>query len=306
MKTKPKLERRRLADLLDYPLQGVYAGTTTKQDDEDLKVNIDEEGLRDPIEILPANEAGLPPDTILDGHRRRDALVACGETVVPVLVRYDLANADRPTIDRLFLDANSVRRQLDPIAKAYIAAKQMEIEHNRPLGELLEGGWETDELRERVGNLLGISGRHLSRLLNIVCAPLEVQAAVRQKKLSIVLAEKVAGLSESAQDEIADRIRAGDTPKGVVESFVRSAAGKPRDVETSLRRYLKALTTTLEHLPGAVKEIRFAPKPDEMAVLKRASELNTALAKQLQANERRNAGQLDRAVKVISDELAAE
>ena len=51
---------------------------------------------------------------------------------------------------------------------------------------------------------------------------------------------------------------------------------------------------------------RFVPKPEELVVLKVASELNTALQKQLRENECRNAGQTDRAVKAIGDELAAE
>jgi hypothetical protein len=91
--------------------------------------------------------------------------------------------------------------------------------------------------------------------------------------------------------------------KGVVESFVRSAAGKPRDVETSLRRYLKALTTTLEHLPGEIKEIRFSPTKELLAVLESASDLNTSLLKKLRANEQRNEGKRGRALTAIRDEL---
>lgn len=303
MNRKPKLERRRLADLVDHPHQPAYAGTTTEQEDEDLKFSISEDKLRDPIEIIPENQASLPANTIFDGHRRKIALLALGEKTVAVLVRYDLANADRPTIDRLFLDANSVRRQLDSIAKAYIAAKQMEIEHNRPLGELLEGGWEADELRDRVGKLLGLSGRHLSRLLNVIRTPIEVQAAVRQKKLSIVLAEKVAALSQSQQGEIAERIRAGEDAKVVVESVVGTVTAKPKNVETAYVRYLRALEKSVEHLRDGLHEIKFAPKPEELAVLDSASELNTALAKQLRTNEQRNEGKRGRALTAIRDEL---
>ena len=304
MKTKTKLERRRLADLIDHPHQPAYAGTTTKQDDEDLKRSISEDKLRDAIEIIPENQAGLPANSIFDGHRRKVALLALGKKSAPVLVRYDLATADRATIDRLFLEANTVRRQLDPLAKAYIAAKQMEIEHSRPLADLLDGGWETDELRDRIGKMLGISGRHLSRLLNVIRTPIEVQAAVRQKKLSIVLAEKVAGLSQLEQHEIAVRISAGDAPKSAVESVVGTAAGKPKCVETSFRRYLEALSKSVEHLGDGLEQIRFSPEPGEITVLERASWLNEALVKRLRTNERRNAGTRNHALKAISEELA--
>ena len=294
-----KRESRCPADLVDYPLQAVFAGTTSEQDDKDLNVSIGNDGLKDPIEILPANEAGLPSDTILDGHRRRDALVASGESTVPVLVRYDLATTDRATIDRLFLEVNTMRRQLDPLAKAFIAAKQMEIEHSRPLADLLEGGWEADELRDRIGKMLGISGRHLSRLLRVIRTPIEVQAAVRCKQLSIVSAEKVAGLPKSVQDEIAGRIRTGNNPKTIVESVVGTAAGEPRCVETSFRRYLKALSKSVEHLGDGLQEIKFSPKPEELVALESACELNTRLIDRLRRNEQRNAVKQERSLKQL-------
>lgn len=139
MSAKPRQERRSLLDLVDYPLQAAFSGTTSRQDDEDLRSSIERDGLQSRIEILPQNGAGLPADLILDGHRRKSALLALGKESASVSVRYDLATADRDTIDRMFLEANSVRRQLDPLAKAYIAARQMEIEHSRPLADLLDG-----------------------------------------------------------------------------------------------------------------------------------------------------------------------
>jgi hypothetical protein len=96
----------------------------------------------------------------------------------------------------------------------------------------------------------------------------------------------------------------GDVPKSVVESAVGTAAGKPKCVETSFRRYLTALSKSVEHLGDGLKQIRFSPEPDEIAVLERASRLNEALVKRLRTNERRNAGKLNLALKAISDEVA--
>ena len=299
MSTKQKHEGRSLSDLVDFPLQAALSGTTSKQDDEDLHASVERDGLQRPIEVLPKNRAGLPVDSIFDGHRRKLALVALGKRQTIVCVRYDLATADRATIDRMFLEANSVRRQLDPLAKAFIAAKQMEIEHSRPLGDLLEGGWEADELRDRIGKMLGISGRHLSRLLRVIRTPIEVQAAVRCKQLSIVSAEKVAGLPKSVQDEIAGRIRTGNNPKTIVESVVGTAAGEPRCVETSFRRYLKALSKSVEHLGDGLQEIKFSPKPEELVALESACELNTRLIDRLRRNEQRNAVKQERSLKQL-------
>ena len=67
---------------------------------------------------------------------------------------------------------------------------------------------------------------------------------------------------------------------------------------------MKVSVGKLEHLGDELKQIRFSPEPDEIAVLERASRLNEALVKRLQANERRNAEKRDRALKAISDEVA--
>ncbi len=56
---------------------------------EDIRKN----GLREKIQILPKNKAGLPADTILDGHERSRALQKLGQTDTDVVVRYDLADA---------------------------------------------------------------------------------------------------------------------------------------------------------------------------------------------------------------------
>ena len=176
---QPRLGRRPLAFLVEYPLQQALAGTTTEEDDEKLRLSVEEVGVKEPLDIIPTNGAGLPKNTILDGHRRRAALGQLGEETAPVRIRYDLASADRATLDKLFLEANSIRRQLDPVARAYIAVKLIEIERERPLDEIMSIGYEAREVMERVGKLLTISGRHLSRLLRVIQTPIEVQAAVR-------------------------------------------------------------------------------------------------------------------------------
>jgi hypothetical protein len=59
-----------------------------------------------PIEILPKNCAGIPANTILQGHNRRAALLQSGQAETVVLVRHDLADADADTSERHFLDEN--------------------------------------------------------------------------------------------------------------------------------------------------------------------------------------------------------
>lgn len=62
-----------------------------------------------PIQIVPKTRAGLPANTIIDGHQRARAHELVGDTEVPVLVRYDLADAILEQVEREFLAANRHR-----------------------------------------------------------------------------------------------------------------------------------------------------------------------------------------------------
>src|SRR4051794_16886570 len=99
---KPKLEMRTLAELLPYPEQQYYFGDIDPHRLQSLADDIRAQGLRCPIEVLPRNRAGLPANTILCGHQRRRALQLNGESQTRVLVRYDFADADAPTIKEHF------------------------------------------------------------------------------------------------------------------------------------------------------------------------------------------------------------
>jgi ParB-like chromosome segregation protein Spo0J len=298
-RTTPGKEHRRVAELVDHPLQSAYTGTTTEHDDEDLQESIEEHGLKDPIGILPKNKAGLRVNTIMDGHRRRDALVSLGEESTAVIVRYDLATASRETVDQEFLRANMDRRQLDPVARAYIAAKLIAIENKRSLNELMSG-YMAGEVRERVGKLVGIGGRHLSRLLRVIRTPLEVQTSVRRKKLSIVLAEKVADIPDDVQAEIADRIRAGEDAKQVVESFVGKTCRKPTRSVTEFSHYMKSLKNVLECLSDSVDEIGFSATPEELEMLKAGQKLHRELIRRLRKTASGEAKSWNRAVGALT------
>ena len=64
-------EKRNLADLIDHPLQSSYFDALSDHELRALADDIGRNGLKNLIEILPANAAGLPANTIIDGHQRR-------------------------------------------------------------------------------------------------------------------------------------------------------------------------------------------------------------------------------------------
>src|SRR5436305_951492 len=62
-------EIRKLKDLKPFPLQKDFFDDLPDHELEALAAGIERNGLRNPIEILPKNRAGYPPNTILNGHQ---------------------------------------------------------------------------------------------------------------------------------------------------------------------------------------------------------------------------------------------
>jgi hypothetical protein len=97
----------------------------------------------------PKNRAGLPPNTKLDGHRRARLLTELGEEEADVVVRHDLADADRATVDMVFYDFALGRRNSHPIDLARMVIRKYELEKGRPRGGLKRH--DEAEARDRVG-----------------------------------------------------------------------------------------------------------------------------------------------------------
>src|SRR5690242_10108054 len=81
------VERRKIADLVPSPWQSQYYDDLSDFDLKALASDIKQHRLRDPVEILPENGAGLPTNMVLDGCQRLAALRRNGETEVIVRVR---------------------------------------------------------------------------------------------------------------------------------------------------------------------------------------------------------------------------
>ena len=239
---EPRLERRRLAELVSFPRQHEFFGDLPDQDLEELGHAMRRGGVP-PIEVLPKNRAGLPPNTILRGHARREAAERSGLEELEVLVRYDLARASPEAIEREFLADNVHRRHLDPLSKAHAALRIYELDRGRE-GRLTP--FQEAAAREHIAKLFAWSGRTLLRYWTVLRGPKEIQDALREGKLPLVLAARVAGLSEADQAAIVARIIAGEAPKSVVadhlaaEDTRRRNTGEPvaylmNDLERVLR-----------------------------------------------------------------------
>lgn len=251
MTQKPTIETRHLKKLVPFPRQEHFFAPLSVHDLSALADDIKRNGLRQPIEILPDNTAGYPTNTIVRGHERRRALLANKETTADVLVRYDLADADAADIERAFLDDNLHRRQLDQLAKARVALRLFEIERGRSRRRRPD---EEAEARDRVGKVIGMSGRHLARYWRVVKMSVEIQSAVSAGQLSLVLAAKIADLPPAKQEQIARRLKDGESPKAVMDALAKKKT-RPAEKTDPLADFAAALSDALAALSERRDEI---------------------------------------------------
>ena len=282
----PKIERRKLHDLIDFPAQGRVFPECSPEEDQALAENINAHGLRQRIEILPKNRAGYKINTILKGHRRRKALIDLDHDEVTVRVRYDLADADAALIEQEFIDDNLDRRQLSSLGRARAMRRLLEIERGRDPGDLNDR--EEREARDRVGKQLGMCGRNAQRYLNVLRAPLVVQQAFDVGKISLVLAEKVATLPDDVQRMIGNKIQAGGDPKKVVLQYVGKPSTRPKHCGTAVTRTIKALKALNQELEGFDLEgFGAPPQPGHLRILLTANKNCVHLIRAFKKNQER-------------------
>lgn len=154
-----------------------------------------------------------------------------------------------------------------------------EIEQGRDAGELHFG--EHDEARDRVGDVIGMSGRNLARYMRILKAPIEVQRAFETESLTLVAAGRVAGLPPHVQQEIAEQIRDGAPANSVLEKHLGKSSNLPKTLTAALSQYLRAAAEAVARLESKITEITRAPAPEDIDTLRLASQLNKRMICQL-------------------------
>ncbi len=237
-------------------------------------------GQNTPIEVTPDGR-------VIDGHQRLRAAERLGWDEVQVLVRHDLV-ADEFAIERRMIEANLHRRQLDPLDRVRLARRMLEIEQRREPGGLSQ--YAEQDLRDRIGAALGMSGRNVQRYLNILNAPMEVQRAHSEGRLSMKLAEKVARLGEAEREQIAAATRAGGDPAEVVAAHLPESAPAEIDPDREHELFLAAGTRAVAALDGRVEEVRGGMDLDrEIESLKNARTLISSLIAGLKVRKKQRA-----------------
>ena len=224
--TQPERTRLKLSQLKPYPLQPLFYGQTSPEEDKRLLADLRHNGQRDPIIVVPArNKKGHY--IILDGHRRDWAAGVLGWDDVQSIIRWDLADVDDATVEAEFLQYNLNRRHVHKLDQARIVLRLYEIEKGRPRGMLRR--CDEGEARDRVAKVVGMTGRNLQRYFRALLTPVEVQNAVRNHFLPLQDAEQVEGLSKEKQAEIAEviaNVMAADVDRAAKKKAVKAAVSK--------------------------------------------------------------------------------
>lgn len=275
-------EERLLDDLIEHPLQRLYNGGLSKEEFRAFAANV-KKGLREKIQILPANMAGYRANTVLDGHKRMAALMHNGEKKTTVIVRYDLAEADELTVEKVFLEFNSHREHRDVLLQARTVLRLFEIEKKRKRGELRS--CDEGEARDRVGKTIGMSGRNLNRYFRVLKTSIEVQNAFRTGKLSLVVAEKAADLDDKTQRKVAERIRTGEDPKTVITEYLPKPVAKEGK---ALNCLLRALAQGQSELGDRIHEVKGGLFGTALEELRKGKDLIDDLIDQLERNRKRS------------------
>ena len=191
----------KLAELKPHPQQGKLFPAVPEEQIRAIAASIKESGLDHPIEVVPDHSGYM----IVAGHCRVEAARRLGWTEIDATIRYDLAEQGPLAAEFYMIKDNFLRRQLSPLQRAQCALSLKELAMQRqcdgqPLDRVAKAVIrQTQSTRDEIGDLLGISGREVSRLFRVLETPPEVQTVFDAGKLSLVLAERIAGLDDAKQ-----------------------------------------------------------------------------------------------------------
>jgi ParB family chromosome partitioning protein len=248
-------------NLKPHPRQAVLFGDMPDAELQALCHSIQSRGLDHPIEILPDG-------TIIKGHQRFRACKLLGWSEIPVVVRHDLAAQGDAAVEAELIQDNFDRRHLDDLTLARGIQRLLELERRLPKGRRAS---PQGDLRDRLAarQQTGKSGRTVSRLLQMLRTPVEVQQAYSTGKLTRAQVLQVERLSRAAQEDVAKAIRDGQEPADAVAQFVPTPDRRHRRPRQAVVAFVAALERGLKDLDGRLAQIR-SIKTEERQTLERA------------------------------------
>lgn len=222
-------------------------------------------GLQHPIEVLPLNNGVY---TIVAGHSRVQAATLLGWPEINATIRQDLADAGAEAIEEHLISDNINRRQMTPLAMARCALRIQELYHGGRFDDLDDAPNDVyHHVRDRVGHLLGVSGRQVSRLLSVLECPVTIQQAFDLRQINADEASRVAAASEDVRAQIVCEIEAGGKPKDVIRDNLINKR-EPTKQEKAYARLLRAHREAQEVFANDFDTLRLiAPIPNPEQII---------------------------------------
>lgn len=193
----------------------------------------------------------LPDGTIVSGHQRLRAVKLLGWTEVTVVVRFDLQEAGPAAAEAYFLEANEIRRQLGQLEHLAVIVRRHELE---PKGSQRRG---QGEIREIIGAKLGMTGRHVSRMIKLLALPLAIRNAVDDQRITLKDAERCLDLDSQQLERVRHALeRGGGVAEIIAESLASTTQTSPASfkIANSIRKQLLRCGRQLARNIAAVAE----------------------------------------------------
>lgn len=222
--------------LKPHPKNGFYFSDVSGEKYEEIKRSIATHGIRDPLKVTPDY-------IIISGHQRWRIAKDLGLSHVPV----EVLDVDEREAEYLLIAENVERRgeaESDPMKKARIAKFLKEYWGVRggrpkklpPLGE--------EKTAKDIADAIGVSAKHLDRVLRLNELIPELQELVSLGKLGTRSAEQIAHLTPDEQRALLDSLGESLTQKTVAEMTklrraIEEERKKREEVERSVQERIK-------------------------------------------------------------------
>lgn len=257
-----------LDKLKPHPLQAEIFSDLADAQLEELADDMDARGLRHAIEITSDY-------VIIAGHQRVRAARKLEWTEIEAIIRTDLEDEGRAAIEEHLIADNLHRRQLSKLDIARCVKRLADMyDAEEPPANCNESIDRHVLMRDRVGAIVGYSGRHIDRLLAILQAPAVVQQAYEAGQLTLAEAAKAGSLHAGHQAEILAKIESGMTVREALAPFLRRLKHYKSPAAT-YNKLLTALERATDELAPAVEFVPIRPSEVEahITTLRRAMEL---------------------------------
>ena len=256
---KQHVETRLVSSLRAHPRQHEFFGAPTAEAVTALAADIESRGLQHAIEILPNG-------VIIAGHTRWLAFKQLGWTEIECVVRSDLAAQGEDAVVRYLVNDNVVRRQLSKLQQARLTL----VLEGYTMERIAADGLSASE-RDRVGALLGMTGRNLSRWINVLGLPVVVQDAVDAKMITLQQAREIASRPRDEQQAIAKAVGRGKPLANIRPSPAPRQQPETMVYTARFRRLLDLLDSGIDQFAGNAHRINRA------AIRKRRSTIDAAI-----------------------------